>query len=145
VSQGIVKANPLDSRMDNWAVAQLIDWAAGTKEDSKTKATLKDELCEFAAELAGPTPSPVETVLANAAATNWFALRMFEAQYSGAATSGEGMRFVQSEHDQRRIDRAHRRFLSTLQPLATARRLALPAVQINVARQPVNQLNARGS
>jgi hypothetical protein len=54
------------------------------------------------------------------------------------------MSLAQSEHAQRRIDRAHRRFLSTLKTLATVRRLALPALQINVAGQQVNQLNAGG-
>jgi hypothetical protein len=51
------------------------------------------------------------------------------------------MSLVQSEHAQRRMDRAHRRFLNTVKTLATVRRLALPAVQINVARQQVNQVN----
>ena len=47
--------------MDNWAVGKLIDWAAGKDGNEKTKARLKEELCELAAELAGPSPSPVET------------------------------------------------------------------------------------
>jgi hypothetical protein len=51
------------------------------------------------------------------------------------------MSLVQSEHRQRRIDRTHRRLISTIKTLATVRRLAIPAVQINVARQQVNQVN----
>jgi hypothetical protein len=51
------------------------------------------------------------------------------------------MSVAQSEHAQRRMDRAHRQFLSTIKTLATVRRLAIPAVQINVARRQVNQLN----
>ena len=103
-------------------------------------------LCNFAAELAGPSPSPVERVLAETAATSWFAFRMHEAQYAGGATSEEGMSLAQSEHAQRRMDRAHRRFLSTLKTLAAVRRLAVPALQINVAhRQQIAQLNAGGS
>ena len=35
--------------------------------------------------------------------------------------------------------------VSTLKTLATVRRLALPNLQINVARQQVNQLNAGGT
>ena len=42
--------------------------------------------------------------------------------------------------------RAHRRLLSTLKALASVRRLALPAVQINLAqRQQIAQLNGGGS
>ncbi len=56
--------------MDNWAVERLIDWAAGKKGNEKTKESLKEELCDLAAELAGPNPSPVERVLAETAATS---------------------------------------------------------------------------
>jgi len=143
VSQDIVKAKPADRIMDNWAVGKLIDWAAGKEGNPKTKASLKEELCEVAAELAGPSPSPVERVLAETAATSWFAYRLHEAHY--AASVEGGMTLAQSEHAQRRIDRAHQRLLSTLKTLATVRRLALPALQINVARQQVNQLNAGDS
>jgi hypothetical protein len=56
------------------------------------------------------------------------------------------MTLAQSEHSQRRIDRAHRRYLSTLKTLASVRRLALPALQINlVHRQQIAQLNGGSS
>jgi hypothetical protein len=83
-------------------------------------------------------------VLAETAATSWFAFRLHEANYA-AGVAGGGMSLAQSEHAQRRMDRAHQRHLSTLKTLATVRRLAVPALQINVARQQVNQLNAGGS
>ena len=38
-----------------------------------------------------------------------------------------------------KIDHAHARLMSSLKTLSQIRRLALPAVQINVARQQVNQ------
>jgi hypothetical protein len=57
------------------------------------------------------------------------------------ATLDGGLTLVQSEHQQRRIDRAYRRFMSALKTLAMLRLLALPLVQIIVARQQVNQLN----
>jgi hypothetical protein len=131
--------------MDNWAVGQLINWAAGKESNPKAKASLKEELCEVAAELAGPSPSPVERMLAETAATSWFAYRLHEAQYTGNVAAEGGMTLAQSEHAQRRLERAHRRLMSTLKTLAAVRRLALPAVQINLARQQVNQLNAAGS
>ena len=131
--------------MDNWVVVELIAWAATKDADEKTKARLTDDLCELADELAGPTPSPAERVLAETAATSWFSFRTHEAHYAVTSTSKGGMSLAQSEHAQRRIDRAHRRFLSTVKTLAAVRRLAVPTVQINVARQQVNQLNAGGS
>jgi hypothetical protein len=146
VSQEIAKANLAEKAMDNWAVGKLIDWVAGKDGNPKTKASLKAELCEVAAELAGPGPSPVERMLAETAATAWFAYRFYEATYAVALTGDEGMSLAQSEHAQRRMDRAHRRFLSTLKTLAAVRRLAVPALQINLAhRQQIAQLNAGGS
>jgi hypothetical protein len=142
VSHDVVKATPIERVMDNWAVERLTDWAAG--KDGKAKESLREELCDFVVELAGPKPSPVGRVLAETAATCWFAYRLHEAQYAGSVKSDGGMSLVQSEHAQRRMDRAHRRFLNTVKTLATVRRLAVPAVQINVARQQVNQLNAGG-
>jgi hypothetical protein len=142
VSQEIVKANLAERMMDNWAVETLIDWVVGKDAETRLKKDLQEELTGFAANLAGPSPSPIERVLAETAATSWFAFRMHEAQYAGRVKSEGGMSLAQSEHAQRRMDRAHRRYLSTLKTLAAVRRLALPALQINVARQQVNQLNA---
>jgi len=142
VSQDIVKANPVERVMYNWAVGKLLDWAAGKEGNEKTKAMLKDELCNVAADIAGPSPSPVERILAECAATSWFAYRLHEARYAASATSEGAMTLAQSEHAQRRMDRAHRRLLSTLKTLANVRRLAVPALQINVAhRQQIAQLH----
>jgi hypothetical protein len=145
VSQDIVTAGLAEKAMDNWAVGRLIDCAAGKDGKEKTKATLKQDLCEVAAELAGPNPSPVERTLAEAAATSWFAFRMHESHFAGCSTEG-GLSLAQSDDAQRRIDWAHRRYLSTLTTLAAVRRLAVPALQINVAqRQQIAQLDGGGS
>jgi hypothetical protein len=144
VSQDIAKAKPAERIMDNWAVGKLIDWAAGHEGSEKTKNKLRDELFAIAAGLDGPSPSPTETVLAETAATCWFDFRLHEAQYAGNVRSEEGMSLAQSEHAQRRIDRAHRRLLSTVKTLATVRRLGIPALEISLSRQQVNQVNTRG-
>jgi hypothetical protein len=142
VSQDIVRPKIGERIMDHCAVGQLIAWAAGKGANEKTKAKLRDELCIVAAELAGPSPDPAERVLAEIAATAWFAYRLHEATYAAGVTSEGGMSLAQSEHAQRRMDRAHRRLLSTLKALAHVRRLALPSVQINLAgRQQIAQLN----
>ena len=113
MSQDIVRTKPAEWLMDDCALTQLINWAAGRKGNEKAKAVLRNELNAVAAGLAGPSPSPVESMLADAAATSWFAFRLHEAQYAGAINSN-GMTVAQSEHAQRRMDRAHRRFLTTV-------------------------------
>jgi hypothetical protein len=82
VSTDVVKLKAGERMMDKWAAGKLIDWAAG--KDGKAKASLREELCDFVAELAGPKPSPAERVLAETAATCWFAYRLHEAQYASS-------------------------------------------------------------
>jgi hypothetical protein len=96
------------------------------------------DLDRVAAELAGPDPTPAERMLAETAALSWFALRLLEVHYVNGATSEQGFTFAQSEHSQRRVQRAHRRLMATLKTLATVRRRVVPALQINLARQQVN-------
>jgi hypothetical protein len=45
---------------------------------------------------------------------------------------------AQVEHYQRRLDHAHRRYLSALKALALVRKLALPVLQVNIAKKQVN-------
>jgi hypothetical protein len=136
VSQDLAKGMHRPPRiMDFVAVDQLVAWATS---DEKAQEKLRLELNGVAADLAGPNPTPIERVLAEVAATNWFFLRQCEACYIGAVDSEDGITLAQSDHGQRRIDRAHRRLMTSLKTLATARRLAVPAIQLNVARQQVN-------
>ena len=54
------------------------------------------------------------------------------------------MSITQADYFQRRIDRAHRRFLSAVETLARVRKLALPILQVNIARnQQVNTVGSR--
>jgi hypothetical protein len=131
--------------MDYWAKAKLIEWASGDGPKSKLAEILRQEMQTQIEAFAGPAPSPIEQALAETATLSWFALRFYEAAYAGASQSRDGLTIKQAEFHLRRIDRAHRRFLSTLKTLATIRRLALPALQINVASQQVNQLNTGAS
>jgi hypothetical protein len=126
--------------MDSWAAEALVDWAAGrAEEDRETRRDLERELREYADRLAGASPSPAESLLAETVAMAWFALRMHEAHFFSASTPGGGLTFNQAKFHLTKIDRAHARLMSALKTLATVRRLAVPAVQINVARQQVNQ------
>ena len=83
MSHDVMTLKPSERAMDHWAVKQLIDWAAGKNGNETTKAALTDDINELAAELAGPAPSPLERVLADTAATCWFAFRLHESQYAG--------------------------------------------------------------
>ena len=48
------------------------------------------------------------------------------------------MSIQENDVHQQRIDKAHARFLSSLRTLAQVRKLALPALQVNIAKSQVN-------
>jgi hypothetical protein len=134
----VVKAGEII--MDRLAEARLINWAVGGEQgNEQTREHLSRELREYADRIAGASPSPAESILAETVALCWFALRMSESAFADASASKDGLTMSRVKFHQMRIDRAHARLMSALKTLATVRRLAVPAVQINVARQQVNQ------
>jgi hypothetical protein len=95
------------------------------------------KLANLRAELAGPDAPAVERLLAERAALCWLHLYYTETVF---AQNLKGMSPEWVESYQRRIDRAHRRYLSALKALAEVRKLATPVLigQVNVARRQVN-------
>lgn len=85
-------------------------------------------------EIAGENPSPLERLLAERIGVCWLELQYFEAIY--AQNMGK-LTIAQGDYHQRRIDKAHRRYLSSIKALAQIRRMG-PAVQINIAEKQIN-------
>jgi hypothetical protein len=86
------------------------------------------EMDRLRAELLGPDPTPVERLLAERVAVGWLLVQDADLHLAGAG----------SEADQRRADHAYRRFLAALRELTLVRRLARPALQVNIAERQVN-------
>ncbi len=92
------------------------------------------------AELAQQTDGPLERLLIERVLTTWLQLGYADvtaAQYAAGKADLNWTRYYQE-----RIDRAHKRYLSAIKTLATVRRLARPAVQINVGENKVNVVEA---
>jgi hypothetical protein len=85
-------------------------------------------------EVAGPNPSPVERLLVERVVACWSYLYYLELVYGQNSTFG----LSQGLYQQKVLDRAHGRFLSAVKALADVRRLALPALQVNIAKKQVN-------
>ncbi len=93
------------------------------------------QLANLKSELEGPNPTPIERLLAERASLCWFILNRYENAYVNA----DGWSIDQVDLQMRRkIDEAHSRFLSSLLTLAQVRKLALPTVQLNIAKNQVN-------
>jgi hypothetical protein len=85
-------------------------------------------------EIAGENPSSLERLLAEQITVCWLELQYFQAIYTQNLGN---LSITQSDYHQRRIDKAHRRYLSSIKTLAQIRKLG-PAVQINVAEKQIN-------
>ena len=107
------------------------DWKG---DDLAGAEAARRKLAGLRAELAGPGATPLERLLAERAALCWLAVYRAESGFAAA----RGLTTPESEAWQRRIGRAHRMFLSALRALAAVRRLAVPALQVNVAGRQVN-------
>jgi hypothetical protein len=115
--------------------ATLIGTAAGKNLGFKEALTRK--MGHLRRDAAGPDPSPLERLLADRIALCWLTLHDAEVRFA----QSKDLTIKQADHWQRRIDSCHRRYLTAIKALATVRKLAVPAVQVNIARKQVNVLN----
>jgi hypothetical protein len=116
------------------AQARLIDKYAG--KNHMLRESLLRKLDLLRAEVAGPAPSPLERLLTERILSCWLHLHRLEAIYNGA----EPLSLDFGEYYQRSIQRAQKNYLAAIKALATVRKLALPALQVNIARKQVNVL-----
>jgi hypothetical protein len=98
------------------------------------REALLAKLQAMRAELAGPKPTPLERLLVERVVACWLHVQDADVRYAqlGNPTLAQG------DYFQRRMDRAHRRFLSAVRTLALVRKLALPVLQVNIAKKQVN-------
>jgi hypothetical protein len=94
------------------------------------------------AELAGPNPNSLERVLVERVVACWTWSQHADYRYARAGS----LTLPQHELYQRRMGRAHQRFLAAAKTLATVRRLALPVLLAQVSLdQRQFHLNASGA
>jgi hypothetical protein len=115
------------------AEASLIDKAAGKNLAFQEALARKLELLR--AEVAGPDATPLERLLAERVAACWLRMHYYEALLTQKEPD---LSLAQGEYHHRRLDRAHRRYLSSLKTLALVRKLAVPVLQVNIAKRQVN-------
>jgi hypothetical protein len=103
-------------------------------ENLATRASLEFELERMTHELAGPTPTPMERMLVDRVVTCWLHTHHYELLH---LREGQCMAPAVLEALRRQMARSHGQLLSALKALATVRRMALPALQVNVGAQQV--------
>jgi hypothetical protein len=120
-----------------WFRQSIIRRAAG--KNILGQEPISQELDRVLAELEGPNPTPIERLLAERASLCWFIVHWYENTYANAS----GWYIEQAAFQHRKIDKAHARFLSALRTLAQVRKLALPTLQVNIAKNQVNVAETR--
>ncbi|MFN8474898.1 MAG: hypothetical protein U0822_22110 [Anaerolineae bacterium] len=121
------------------AERSLIRAFAGKNEIAKEAVDRK--MRALRAELAGPNPTPLERVLVERIVACWLALQYAETVY--AQNMGD-LTIRQADFHQRRLDRAHARYLSAIKTLSQVRRLMQPPLQVNIAAEGSQQVNVAG-
>lgn len=86
------------------------------------------------AELAGNNPTPVERVLVERVLACW--LQVQDAELRAAQATDATIK--QADFHQRRMDATNRRLLAAVKTLALVRKLAVPVLQVNIAKKQVN-------
>ena len=108
-----------------------------TKEgDLAAKELIRCQLEAMREQIAGKNYSALELPLSERVVT-WLDVQFFEALY---AQNMRKLTIPQAEHHQKRLDRAHRRYLSAIGALAQMRKLlkGTAITQINIADKQIN-------
>src|SRR5262249_5729585 len=115
-----------------WFRRSIIRKAAG--ENLLAREAIDQKLDSIRSELGGPNPTPMERLLAERASLCWFIVNWYE----NSCFNADGWSIANMDLQHRKIDKAHRRFLTAIRTLAQVRKLALPILQLNIARNQVN-------
>jgi hypothetical protein len=114
------------------AERSLIENAAG--DDLSFRVALNRKLELLREELGGPAPTPVERLLVERVVACWLQVQDADVRYAQA----KNLSMAWGDYYQRWMDRAHRRYLTAIKTLALVRKLAVPVLQVNIARRQVN-------
>jgi hypothetical protein len=98
------------------------------------KESLTHKLDQLRAELAGPNPTPLERLLVERVVTCWLQIHHLELLYADR----DNITLTLGIYFQRCITAAQKRYLAAIKTLAVVRKLAVPVLQVNIARKQVN-------
>jgi hypothetical protein len=115
------------------AEESLLNAAAGKDLAYKEAVTRKLELLR--AELSGENPTAIERLLVERVVACWLQVQDADIRYAQAPND---LPITWKEFYLRRMDKANKRYLSAIKTLATVRKLAIPVLQVNIAKKQVN-------
>jgi hypothetical protein len=120
---------------------RLIELVAGG--NAVTVEALRRKVAVVRDQALGPNPSPLETLLATRVALCW--LQCYYEDGKDTAALKQGLAWVSVLNQQKRAERAQKRYLAAIKALAQVRKLQIPTIQVNVGAQQVNVANLHGA
>jgi hypothetical protein len=126
----------LGGNLARQAELALVEAAAG--ENLAFKEALICKLDMLRGELLGADSTPLERLLVERIVACWLQVQDADIRFAQA----KNLTWEGGTYYQHRMDRAHRRYLSAIRTLALVRKLALPVLQVNIARKQVNVAGA---
>lgn len=125
-------ADMLGGNIAKVAVQALTTRYAGNSPVTREAAERK--LDELRAELSGQNPTPLEKLLVDRVLATWLHLHHVEIQLARK----ESVTLPLGLYYQKVISAAQKRYISAIKGLADVRKLALPVLQVNIAKKQVN-------
>lgn len=135
--------NALETVPDLWRAYGDLD-AATTKtlingiagKNAALRESLKVGHAAMCRDLGADAAPALERLLIAHVAMCW--LRLQQAEYHYSKQQGESVTLALAEYRERKLTTAQHRFLRACESLARVRRLALPAVQVNIGDKQIN-------
>jgi hypothetical protein len=110
----------------------LVEKYAGT--NGVIRESVNRKLEELRAELAGESPTPLERLLVERVVATWLHLHHLEMAYAGRTD----LSIPLAGYYQKAISAAQMRYLAAIKGLAEVRKLALPVLQVYIAKRQTN-------
>lgn len=104
-----------------------------------TQETLTAAVAHLPNELTLPGDGVLESMLIQNIVLCWLRLAYVEYLYT-SVTLQEGQTTARIEHWEGRLNAAQRRYLRAIESLSRVRKLSIPAMQLNIGQQQVNQI-----
>src|SRR5262249_4833582 len=110
------------------------------KKDLFHRETISRRVSNLRAELLGPCPSAVKRLLVDQIVLCW--LHVYDAEVAAADLYTEDFTGEQGTYAQERLARAQRSYFAAVKAMAQVRKLLVPVVQVNIAREQTNVVAA---
>jgi hypothetical protein len=124
----------LETYGDIYAQTRRVMTTLSVGNNLVAQEALRRKINDIRDDLAGPNPTALERILCERVALCWFDAHETDRRF----VDHSDITFKAAEYQESRRDRAHKRFLAACKTLAKVRKLAVPAIQVNVANQQVN-------